>query len=466
MLTLLVAAAFAQQPSECPFGVNGHQNDDASLALAADAGIGWVRMDFNWYQMEPSPGVYDWSAADRFIDTATAEGLNVFPTIAYAPAWAVAPGCNDLSPEPGDWCHNQSPDPAAWASFVEAAVARYGDRVKVWGLWNEPNLEHFYRDTREVWVRDVLVPGAEALHTTCSDCQVAGPELANIRGANWDSDEGVCAFGECMFNGWEVSLTEILDEAGDHIDIVTHHRYDDSAQIWLDELIGGQWFGNLQYMHGLKEITDAHAPGKPVWITEFGWETTPGGPYSPSYAADQLTDSYLDLQEARTTGWNGHAPWPELDKLFWYDLHDDPVVHAWGQYTWGLLDADGQPKEAYYAYADVIDALGGCEAFVSGGTPPGAVDTGTVDTGSGAVDTGLDGSTGDTDTDTDTDSGPGTGDTQPPTGMTAMTGVPTGATATPTGDTATPTSGTGASSTATTGDSAPPAPTTGGTGTP
>ena len=201
---------------------------------------------------------------------------------------------------------------------------------------------------------------------------------------------------------------EILADAGDHIDIVTHHKYDDSHGSWMSELIGGQFFGNLQYMHGTKEITDLHAPGKPVWITEFGWETTPGGPYSPTYAADQLTDSYGTLAAVQQGTWRSYDAWPELEKLFWYDLQDDPIVHAWGQYTWGLLDGDGQPKEAYHAFADVIDTLGGCAAYdtppstgtpggTSGGTSGGtatdtATDTGSpapVDTGTAPGDTGL-----------------------------------------------------------------------------
>jgi len=420
-LSLFVSFAPAQQPAECPFGVNAHMADDASLQLAADAGVGWVRMDFNWYQLEPSPGVYEWGAADRFIDSAVALGLNVYPTIAYAPAWAVAPGCDDTSDDPAQWCRNQSPDPVAWASFVTAAVDRYGDRVKVWGLWNEPNLEHFYRDTRSRWVSDVLVPGAEAVHATCADCQVAGPELANLREASWDADAGLCVLGECVFNGWEVSLAEILDEAGSHIDIVTHHKYDDSAEVWLDELIAGQWLGGVQYMHGLKELTDDHAPGKPVWVTEYGWETTPGGPYDPAYAADQLTDSYLALDDVQAGGWGGHPAWPELDKLFWYDLQDDPVVHEWGQFTWGLLDADGQPKEAYDAYADVISSLGGCEAYAPGATSPAGVDSAdTADTGSAGppLDTGsaddLDSTSGVVDT--GTSSSGGTDETVPGTG--------------------------------------------------
>ncbi len=377
-----MALAMAQQPAECPFGVNGHQATDAALALAADAGVGWVRMDFNWYQFEPSPGVFDWSAADRFIDSAVAQGLHVYPTIAYAPAWAVAPGCNDLSPEPSDWCHNQSPDPTAWAAFVTAAVDRYGDRVKVWGLWNEPNLEHFYRDTRDTYVRDVLIPGADAVHTACADCQTAGPDLANLREASWDADEGTCLFGECIFNGWEVSLTEILAEAGDHLDVITHHRYEGSTEELYEGLLEGQFLAGVQYMHSVRSITDAHAPGKPVWITEYGWETTPGGDHSPAYAAEQLTESFRALPEVQQGVYSGAPAWPELSKLFWYDVQDDPIVHSWGQYTWGLLDGDGQPKEAYHAYVDVIADLGGCEAFVP--TPP-TTTTGTTPTCGGTT---------------------------------------------------------------------------------
>jgi MYXO-CTERM domain-containing protein len=401
---LLLAPAWGLDPA-CPFGVNAHLAQDAELELAAAAGIGWVRMDLNWWSVETSRGSYDWSQIDRFVETADGLGLNVFATVAYTPAWAAGVSCDDAAGEEESWCRNKPPaDSAYWTEFLTAAVGRYGDRVKHWGMWNEPNLLGFFDGTREQYVDTLLVPGSDAVHDACADCYVVGPELANLRdSANWDVDEGTCVFGECIFNAWEYSLTEILKDAGGAIDIVAHHRYEGSASETLYGLTDGDYLLGVQYMHGLKEITDSYAPGTPVWITEFGYETTPGGDFSFSQAATELEltyDGMQDLTAGLYTGGSTNQPWPELEAMFWYDLTDDPNTYDWGVFTWGLLESDYTPKDAWYTYQELIARYGGCETWG---------DEGDADTGADSVDTGV----GDTDAprqDTDGGAGDSSGD--------------------------------------------------------
>jgi len=341
----LLSLALGATP-DCPYGVNAHQASDAVLEAAAEAGIGWVRFDMNWNQFEPEKGQYNWTVGDRFMAKAEALELNVFVTVAYTPDWAATVSCNESSSSEWDWCHNAPTSAEHYARFVTAAVQRY-PTVKHWGMWNEPNLSHFYRGTRDQWAQTILIPGSEAVHDACSDCKVLGPDLANLREAHWDSDEGICAFGECIFNGWNYSLEQILKSYGQHIDIVTHHKYTDPAEVFWSELTVGQWLMEIQYMNGLQELTDHHVPGKPVWITEFGWETTPGGEHSPEYSSQQLKAAFQGLGDQANS-------WPELEVLFWYDLVDDPNTYSWGAFTWGLLEADGTPKPAMASYAALI----------------------------------------------------------------------------------------------------------------
>jgi len=89
-------------PENSPYGVNAHQASDEALQLVADAGIGWVRFDMNWFQMEPSQGQFDWSIPDRFMARADQLGLGVFITVAYTPAWAVGEPCDDTGVHPRD----------------------------------------------------------------------------------------------------------------------------------------------------------------------------------------------------------------------------------------------------------------------------------------------------------------------------------------------------------------------------
>jgi polysaccharide biosynthesis protein PslG len=358
---LLAAAPAAAADADSPYGVNAHQAADEALQLVADAGIGWVRFDMNWFQFEPAKGQYDWTIADRFVGTADDLGLGVFVTIAYTPAWAVGHACDDGAEDDADHCLNAVPaNPQDWTDFVAAAVARYGDRVNHWGMWNEPNLDHFFRGTRDQYVNEILIPGSETVHALCPGCQVLGPELANLREVHWDAEEGDCYEIGCSFNGWNHSLMRILQDAGDHIDIVTHHKYADPADLWWSEMLNGEWI-LIQIMWGAKEITDEHAPGKPVWITEFGWHSQPWGEHSDPYAAEQLTRVYDGMCQVSAGTLESpyiepvNQPWPELRRLFWYDLNEDPSGHSWGLLTWDL-----QPKDPYWAYVDTILANGNC----------------------------------------------------------------------------------------------------------
>lgn len=365
-LAVLAAVATALAASEvraadpaCPWGVNAHQASNDALDLAAASGIAWVRFDMNWFQVEPSHGSYSWTEADRFVDHARSLGLNVFVTVAYSPAWAVGVPCNDADPNDLNHCLNAPPSTASWTSFLTAAVSRYGDRVKAWGMWNEPNLAGFFRGTRQQYVDGILVPGSAAVHAACADCLVLGPELSNLRGADWDAEEGECypVLG-CRYNSWEVSLREILKAAGSSIDVITHHRYgDDGLEMWT-ALADGAMEGPVEVNHGLKEILDVVAPGKPVWLTEFGWESEPFGKHTNAFAAAELTKTWQGFAAVRagTHPSVKNQPWPELRKMFWYDLHDDP-----NGYSRGLLTSDLGTKAPYDAYAQVIVSSGPCD---------------------------------------------------------------------------------------------------------
>ncbi len=396
---LLVLVTFLGGPSraeafspDCPFGVNAHQVSNSALDLAASAGIGWVRFDMNWFQFEPLQGQYHWTEADRFIDHAQSLGSHVFVTIAYSPSWAVAQPCNDNDPDPANTCRNRLPlNVADWTSFVTAAVNRYQGKVTHWGMWNEPNLDHFFSGTREQYVNQLLIPGSDAVHAACPSCQVLGPELAHLRGAHWDANEGVCIGTNCAFNGWNYSLIQILQSAGSHIDIISHHKYADPAAVFWPEAVDGEWIANVQIINGIKEITDQHAPGKPVWITEFGMESEPFGSHSNAETATELTAFYTGFDQIQQGSFAGavNQPWPELKALFWYDLVDDP-----GGYSWGLLESNETPKPQYSAYGAVIQTLGACDGSGGGGGAGGSTSSGTGGAGGTASSSGTGGAGG------------------------------------------------------------------------
>ncbi|MBI5528685.1 MAG: endo-1,4-beta-xylanase [Deltaproteobacteria bacterium] len=106
-----------------------HAQHEAEAASAIDElGAPWVRIDADWNGIETSDGVFEWSIMDKMVDTARAHGHLVFATLAYTPQWATDGAVRTGVP--------RSPD--LYRHFVKATVERYRDRVKHWGMWNEP----------------------------------------------------------------------------------------------------------------------------------------------------------------------------------------------------------------------------------------------------------------------------------------------------------------------------------------
>lgn len=364
VLLLAAGPLWAAPAAECsPYGANAHIPDAATLQALADAGISWVRMDFNWTLIEPQKGEFHFEVVDQAVDEARARGLHVFATLAYSPKWAVAdPSCQDGTSNP---CLTKPPvHEKDWTDFVIATVRHFKGRVRHWGMWNEPNLKAFFEGTLDDYVDRILVPGARAVRWEDPGALVLGPELAGLTDSSqWNGDNGSCILGICTFNGWEIDLAQVLDRAGSSIDIITHHFYKRNATALMEAVLDGEFdslFGLVKTHSSLKEIVDRHAPSKEVWLTEYGWETPayggwPGGGSVSEASQATYHAAFLDARHQVAAGtWDGseNDPWPNLARVFLYDARDSVVDGR--LYAFGILRVDGTPKPAWGAIKGFI----------------------------------------------------------------------------------------------------------------
>jgi hypothetical protein len=74
ILASAVGSAWAFDPA-LPYGINVHLPSSALLERVAEAGIAWIRVDFNWVTMEPTRGVYDWALTDAVVNGARPQYL-------------------------------------------------------------------------------------------------------------------------------------------------------------------------------------------------------------------------------------------------------------------------------------------------------------------------------------------------------------------------------------------------------
>ena len=325
MKSLIVWAAVAAMISggavsadvSSPYGINSHVPNVATLDMIQNAGIGWIRIDMNWFQMEPNRDGYNWGFMDAVVNNARARGLEIFATLAYTPAWAN--GTGNIADPPLDI--------ADWYDFVYDTVHRYRGSIQHWGMWNEPNLEQFFTGNGWQYREWILKPGAQAAKAADPVCFVLGPELAHLSSTDWPSwmEEAVIAGGI------------------DHIDIITHHCYKgdsgDDVFHYLDEGFFYPW-DPPPLMTVLKNLG---ADDRPVWLTEVGWHTDEISEAEQALYYHQLLWGILD---------RGH-----LDKVFPYEIKDDPTP---GIPLWGIIYADNTPKQAYFTY----------QSFIAGPTEP------------------------------------------------------------------------------------------------
>lgn len=179
LLCLAVAPAGSASPrqlsimqDDATFIHGSGRDPDAAIAEAKALGTDVIRVFVSWYLVSPqadsrqmpagfdpsdpdSPG-YDWRVYDQFIERARRHGMRVMLTLSPAvPYWA--------SEQPARCPHRiggyadlamtcmWKPRVDLFGQFAEAVARRYGDdaagpyggQVALWGLWNEPNLEHY-----------------------------------------------------------------------------------------------------------------------------------------------------------------------------------------------------------------------------------------------------------------------------------------------------------------------------------
>jgi hypothetical protein len=153
LLALLVPAVAASANSsqfttvEAPDEIT--TNPGATLDEIQALGADGIRMQLGWRGLAPAPtarkkpsfnatdpNAYSgWGTYDAAIDAARARGLKVHITITgTAPAWA-AKDRDGLT----------SPDATEFGKFATAVGRRYGAKVALWSIWNEPNLGKYLR---------------------------------------------------------------------------------------------------------------------------------------------------------------------------------------------------------------------------------------------------------------------------------------------------------------------------------
>lgn len=314
--------AFAS-PSTAASGVRFGIQDDAWLVHGTgtlesrlgrlDAlGVDVVRFNLHWNEIEATRGSPDWTGSDAVLRGLRAHRIGAVVGLVGSPGWA-----NGGKPP------NYAPTAAAFAAFARAAATRY-PWVREWLVWNEPNQSRWLIPTSPaVYVRSLLNPAYAAIHAAIPGAKVAGGVTAPRAGS-----AGVSP----------VAWIRGMRAAHARLDAYAHHPY--PARPSDTPFAGGCTHAGCETItmatieRLLTEVGRAFGP-KRIWLTEYAYQTGPGG-VSQQRQAALLGEGALRAFKV-----------PRVDLLIHYLVVDEPTV---ARFQSGLYLLSGAPKLASLSF--------------------------------------------------------------------------------------------------------------------
>src|SRR5579859_4068029 len=272
----------------------------------------WLREYHKWDHIEHEKGKYkwesDWPRHTSFIRACRGQGVQVDICVEQAVPWA----SSDHTPTgiPAD-----NGDGSEESHYRERAVymaqiaARYGSTShlpgeilssdKLSGLGYVRYFEDF--NEQDQWWRLPAWPGSKyakflnAIHDGKGCGQSGGPRYG-LLGIKSGDPKGWHVLGG-LANG---TSTQYLDDVFAALsgrlpfDVLNFHEYASDAKSSAFSPENETW-GLRKSVEVMKSWRDAKAPGKPLWVTEFGWDTckTTDGKYSYVYVPEQVQANYL-----------------------------------------------------------------------------------------------------------------------------------------------------------------------------
>ena len=215
-----------------------------------------------------------------------------------------------------------------WSNAVNQAVSEFGDVVKTWEIWNEPNFAWnsygFYNGTAQQYVA--------LMQTAYADIKAAAPNDIVIGLGGVPLFTGAEPTPSNTYASQAYTWTQSVVQLGGmkYCDAIAVHAYPYGAYNQISQFAFQYFLQNYQQL----------CLGKPVWVTEIGTES-----YSINWTATQtqqstfLTQSYSLLQSLG------------IKAYIWYELNDNYTDRP--DSNFGLFDNSGNPKDAFTAFMNL-----------------------------------------------------------------------------------------------------------------
>lgn len=330
----------------------GSDDEDAAdrafeLAAWEAMGMGIVRRDIHWKDVEPEQGSFDFTKPDVFIDATESVGAEPLGLLVYGNPWASSEGDD----------HGYPPDdPADYAAYAVETARHYGERIRRYEIWNEPNAGiRFWKPEEDpVAYADLLATAAEALHAEDPDLEVG---MGGIFLPDLMINTPGLAFMEAAFEA-RPDLLDLVDAVGVHpyrYPFTAPEHRDDWQGSWLDDLCA------------CLELLDAHGGGDlPLWVTEVGWHTAGDALYE-GVSEDEQAAYLLRSFISGLTHQQAMYLWYTFDDGGDNDADQEQMFGLWTHDDDHLGEPEAQPKRGVEAWKRLVDVLGEHDEVVDQG---------------------------------------------------------------------------------------------------
>jgi hypothetical protein len=233
---------------------SGQLNLPKAMSTMVSTGVESVRVAFNWAAAQPTAGgPYDFSQTDTIVADAARDGITVLPTVMYTPSWDASPN------PPGTLAIPRRDGP--YAAYLTALIRRYGPHgtfwsahrslpkrpIREWQIWNEPNFTYYWPTQPFARTYVALLKASHtAVHRADPGAKVV---LAGMPNEAWQ-------YLQQIYN---------VPGAGRAFDVVAAHPYTTRP---IDVIV---------FMQKLRKVMKRnHNAGKPLVVTEMGWNNAIG----------------------------------------------------------------------------------------------------------------------------------------------------------------------------------------------
>jgi hypothetical protein len=295
-----------------------HGDTQANIGHIKKLGLGWVKLQMPWKEVEPEQSAYDWTAWDATIDAYAAADVKVLLSIPKAPDWA-RPAEDDKSVE------GPPADPATYARFAGLVADRYRGKVQAIEVWKEQNVWYY--------------AGGKGRVSAAAYVGLLRGAYQAIKAANQDM---------VVISGGPTPAGDVTDMAVDDIEYL-QQMYAAGAKGYFDAL-GAHPAGTncpaladwrtfedptatfrapfeqrhhswcfLGTMEPYREVMVANGDAeKTIWVTEFGWAVSSAAqPQGYEFAGDNTPEERAQWI-VQAYQWGEKQPW--VGPMFLFNL--------------------------------------------------------------------------------------------------------------------------------------------------